>query len=411
MTTSYLGANGKWLVALLVAGAIGGGYYAMTKAPAASGPIAVKNVTTQPQATAVAVTVVKTEVADFIERVLVTGSLVAREEILVAPEVESLRVLELLVDEGDTVKKGQVLARLVTEGLDAQLAQNAANITRVDASIAQAMSAITSAEARLVEAKNAVERARPLRQSGVVSEATLDTREAAFRAADASLVSARDGLKVAQAERAQFEAARRELTWRRANTEVRAPADGVISRRTGRVGQTASAQQDAMFRIIRDGAVELDAEMPESVLAKVRVDQPALVTVTGLGEIAGKVRLISAEVDRTSRLGRVRIAFANDPRLKLGAFGRGTIETAKSRGLALPVPAVLFADEKSFVQVVKGDKVVSTRVETGITSAGRTEIKSGLAEGDIVIARAGTFLRDGDAVRPVFESSKLSEAK
>src|SRR5499433_3937036 len=143
---------------------------------------------------AAAVTVAQAAPADFVETVLVTGSLVAREEILVGPEVEGLRITQVLADEGMRVTKGDVLARLVADTLDAQLAQNDAALARATASIAQARSSIVQAEARLVESRNAFERAKPLRQSGVMAESAYDTREQAARTAEAQLVAARDGL-------------------------------------------------------------------------------------------------------------------------------------------------------------------------------------------------------------------------
>ena len=138
------------------------------------------------------------------------------------------------MDEGDRVKKGQVLARLVNDTLDAQLAQNDANLARSAAAIAQAESAITQAEARLEEARNAHQRGKPLRQSGYIAESVMDQREAAAKTAEALLTSARDGLKVTHAERGQIEAQRRELTWRRSKTDISAPADGLVSRRTAK---------------------------------------------------------------------------------------------------------------------------------------------------------------------------------
>src|SRR5690606_22949385 len=93
-----------------------------------------------------AITVTKAAMEEFVQTAAVSGSLVPREEILVSPEVEGLRVMELLADEGDHVKKGQILARLVVEQIDAQLAQNQANLARANAAIAQAKSQIAQAE-------------------------------------------------------------------------------------------------------------------------------------------------------------------------------------------------------------------------------------------------------------------------
>jgi RND family efflux transporter MFP subunit len=353
-----------------------------------------------------AATVARLAPADFKETILVTGSLVARNEILVAPEIEGLRVLSLHAEEGDRVTKGQVLATLVHESLEAQLAQNAAAMARADAAIEQAKSNIAQAEARLTEASSAFERAKPLRQSGFMAESLYDQREAAAKTAEAQLLAARDGLRVAQAEKAQVEAQRRELSWRKANTEVRAPADGVVSRRTARVGALASAIAEPMFRIIEKGEVELEADVPEAQLAAVRVGQPAEVTAAGYPEITGRVRLISPEIDKATRLGRVRVALDGD-NLRIGAFARGTIVTATGRGLAVPASAVLYADEGAYVQTVKDGVVAARPVKTGLRSADLIEIREGLAEGDVVIAKAGTFLRDGDAVRPVFNRDKV----
>jgi HlyD family secretion protein len=363
--------------------------------------------------TALPVTVSAVAPADFIETVLVTGSLIPREEILVGPEIEGLRVLEVLVDEGARVKKGQVLARLVSDTLEAQLAQNDASLARSTAAIAQAQSSIAQAEARLSEARNAFERGKPLKQSGYIADSVMDQREAAARTAEALLVSARDGLKVSQAERQQVEAQRRELAWRRSKTDISAPADGLVSRRNARIGATAAlASVDPMFRIVAAGEIELDAEVIETRLARVKAGQPVQVEVAGAGVVSGKVRLVSPEVDRSTRLGRVRVFIGDNPALRVGAFARGLIETARGRGLSVPTSAILYDTDGASVQVVVDGKIATRRVKLGLASGGIAEVREGLADGDLVVAKSGTFLRDGDLVRPVLTSAgKVSEAR
>jgi RND family efflux transporter MFP subunit len=363
--------------------------------------------------TALPVTVSAVAPADFIETVLVTGSLIPREEILVGPEIEGLRVLEVLVDEGERVKKGQVLARLVSDTLEAQLAQNDASLARSTAAIAQAQSSIAQAEARLSEARNAFERGKPLKQSGYIAESVMDQRESAAKTAEALLVSAHDGLKVAHAERAQVEAQRRELVWRRSKTDISAPADGLVSRRNARIGATAAlASVDPMFRIVAAGEMELDAEVIETRLAHVKADQPVQIEVAGAGIVAGKIRLVSPEVDRGTRLGRVRVFIGDNPALRVGAFARGGIETARGRGLSVPSSAILHEEGGASVQVVDDSKIATRRVKLGLASGGIVEVRDGLAEGDLVVAKSGTFLRDGDLVRPVFApAGKVSEAR
>ena len=357
------------------------------------------------------ITVVKAAPAEFRETVLVSGSLVAREEIMVAPEIEGLRVVELFADEGSSVKKGQVLARLVAEQLDAQMAQNDASLARTEAGIAQAKSGIVQAEARAKEAKAQLERAEPLKKSGYLSGSTFDQRESAASTAASQVIAASDALKSAEAEKAQTEAQRRELNWRRSNTEVKAPADGVVSRRNARIGAMATAVGDPMFRIIANSEVELDAEVVETDLVKVRDGQMVHVSAAGSEDVQGTVRLVSPEVDKSTRLGRVRVFLGSRPDLKIGAFARGTIDTKQSHGIGLPAAAVNYGLEGPHVQLVKDDVIERRAVKTGLSSGGLIEILDGITLEDVVVARAGTFLREGDKIRPATPSSKISEAK
>jgi HlyD family secretion protein len=409
------------VIVLLLLGALGGAavffrpqlepHLAPYLAALKSAPSEPSGAEEKPSAVAPAVSVLKVAPAEFTETVAVSGSLVPRDEILVAPEVEGFRVLELMVDEGDRVKKGDVLATLVQESLDAQLAQNDAGLARAKAAISQAESQIVEAEARVKEAEAAFKRAKPLAKSGYLSESTYDQREAASKAANAQSVAARDGLKLAQAELAQVQAQRRELAWRRANTKVTAPADGLVSRRTARIGAVASGAAEPMFHIVARGEVELDAEIIETVINKVEVGHKARIEAAGAGRVVGTVRLVSPEVDKTTRLGRVRIFLGDDPSLRIGSFARGVIDTASGYGLAVPASAVVFDTDGAFVQVLKDDRVVSRKIETGLLSGGLVEVRQGLVQGEVVVARAGTFLRDGDLVRPVFPDAKISEAK
>jgi len=389
---------------VVVALGVGGGVFHALNSQAVSPP-------TEPAPSATqagllpAVSVVKVTSADFTETVLITGSIVARDEILIHPEIEGFRIEQFLAEEGDIVNKGQVLARLATETLDAQLAQSDANIARAEAAIAVARSGIVQADATVKEANSAFDRAKPLKQSGYLSGATFDQRELAAATADSKLISARDSLRSAEADKVALEAQRRELAWKRGKTEITSPVDGVISRRTARVGAVASALNDPLFRIIARGDVELDAEVAESDLGKVIVGQHATVTSPGVPEVAGRVRLISSEVDKTTRLGRVRVFIGTNPLLRLGAFGRGTIETAKSHGLKVPTSAVVYVTqggrEISKVQVVSDGRVSDRVVKVGLKTQTALEVREGLAEGDTIVAKSGSFLRDGDAVRPI----------
>lgn len=378
-----------------------------------TGAVAPKRDKKQTERTVVAapvVSVVQAEPMDFVETLALTGSLVAREEVLVAAEIEGLRIVTVSAEESQGVKKGDVLATLETATLKAQLAQNDATLARADAGMAQAKSAIVSAEARQVEAQNALARARPLRQSGIVADATFDQRESAARTADAQVLSARDGLKLSEAERAQAAATRRDLEWRLGKTEIRAPVDGIVSRRNARMGQMVSGAGEPMFRLIAGGEVELEADVPEVLLARLQVGQDAVLSVAGVGDLRGRVRLLSPEVDKSTRLARVRILVLDMKAPRIGAFARAQVTVATGRGLALPASAVQFNPDETTVQVVVGDQVETRKVVTGLTAKDMVEIKAGLQQGDLVVARAGTFVRNGDTVRPVKSPQKTSEA-
>lgn len=404
--------NRKVITVLLLASAAAGAAYYKGVLPGTSRSQAPATTTTAVlEDAAPMISVIKAQRAEFRETVLVSGSLVAREEILVAPEIEGLRVVELFADEGSKVKKGDVLARLVSEQLDAQLAQNDAAQARSVAAIAQAESQIVQAKARAKEAAAQLDRAEPLKKSGYLSGSTYDQRESAADTAKAQVIAAEDGLKAAKAERAQVDAQRRELDWRRSNTEVKAPADGVVSRRVARIGAMASAVSDPMFRIIQNSEVELDAEIVETDLFKIRQGQKAIVSTPGGKDAEGSVRLVSPEVDKTTRLGRVRIFLGAQPELKIGAFARGVIQTAQSTGIALPASAVTFATDGPHVYLVKNDTVTRQAVKTGLQAEKLVEILEGVTLDDVVVARAGTFLRDGDKIRPVEPVKAVSEAQ
>jgi RND family efflux transporter MFP subunit len=395
--------------AAAVAAAIWTGKLPVTKRPGETAALEAKK---ELLALAPTVSVVRAATEDFVETVVLTGTVVPREEILVGPEVEGLRIVEVLADEGEAVKKGQVLARLVSDTLEAQLAQNKATRARAEASIAQATSNIASAEARQVEARNALERGKPLRQSGYMSEATLDQRESAARTASAQLAASKDALKLAEAELAQAQAAGRELEWRRSRTEIAAPADGIISRRVARVGGFAAGAGDALFRIVARGEIELEAEVPETRLSRLKEDQKAEIQVAGGATAAGKVRIVSPEIDRQTRLGRTRIFIGQSDTIRVGAFARASVETARSRGISVPSGALQHAENGTTSVLAVLDGVVRARpVKVGLVAGARTEIVEGLTAGEMVVARSGTFLRDGDVVKPVLETTQVSEVR
>ncbi|MBV9653728.1 MAG: efflux RND transporter periplasmic adaptor subunit [Acetobacteraceae bacterium] len=348
-----------------------------------------------------AVTVAPAMRGTLVDTLTVTGTVVPREEVLVSPQVEGLAITDILADEGDRVASGQVLARLSRDMLETQLAQNAAQSARAAAAISQAQSSIAEAEANRLQADAAFGRARELLSTGSGSRENFENKQQAAGVAVARLAAARDLLAVAQADQALAAAQRQELAVRLARTEIRAPVGGVVSRRVARLGAVVAGAGDPLFRIIADGAVELEGDVPEALLVRLRPGQPASVTLPGRDTpLEGKVRLVSPEVGRQTRLGRVRLSIGGSG-IPIGGFGRATVEVSRRDGVQVPLSAVMMEPDGARVQVVQDATVQTRRVKVGLIADDRAEIMEGVAEGEQVVAVAGTFVRDGDRVAPV----------
>lgn len=350
-----------------------------------------------------AITVTNAKRDEIVQSVVVSGSMIARDEIMVTPEVDGFVITGLLAEEGDRVAAGQVLARLSRTTLEVQRAQNEAQTAKAQAAIDQARAQIVEAEANLVQANNAFDRTKALRDSGNASLETFDQRAAMARGSQARLNSAKQALAMAQADLALSQAQGSDIEVRLARTEIKAPKAGIVSRRNARLGAMATmAAAEPLFKIIADGAIELEADVAEVELPNLKIGQAVAVTPAGSDKpLAGQIRLISPEVDKASRLGRLRITLTGNPPVAVGSFARGVIETGRKTSIVLPLSAITYARGGAMVQAVKDGRVTTKKVTLGLIGGGRAEIASGLAEGESVVARAGTFVRDGDMITPI----------
>ena len=148
--------------------------------------------------------------------------------------------------------------------------------------------------------------------------------------------------------------------------------------------------------------------MPTEYLSKLAVNQPARIKIIGVGEVDGKVRRVAPTVEPNSQLGQVFVSVTTNRKLLVNASGRAMIKTGQSCGVSVPLTAVLYGSAGTVVQVVRRARVETKRVEIGLMSGGQVEIREGLAEGDIVVARAGALLREGDPVRPVTAAAEAN---
>jgi len=306
-----------------------------------------------------------------------SGDLAPRQEAAVSPEVTGYRVSEVLADVGQTVRRGQVLARLDPALISAQLAQQQALVAQ--------------AEAQAVQAEREAERVRGLDGSGVLSQEQIDQRRLQARAARATA-------------RAQA-AALKDVRTRAAKLAVTSPVDGLVLEKTVRPGDLAALGAQPWFRIARDGRMELQAQLSEDDLARVRPGQRAQVTLPGGGAVTGQVRLISPQIDPQTKLGFVRITLPVRTDIRAGGFARAVFPDASGVATAAPEKAVRYDADGASVMVVQPDnRVKRVRVRTGARGGGLVELLEGPPAGSRVVQSAASFLMDGDAVTPVAAS-------
>ena len=338
----------------------------------------------------------------------VSGSIVAREDVVVGTESEGAGIRSILVEEGDAVQQGQVLAILTSDLDEIALAMNDVEIERANALLTQSESNIALAQTNLDLASKALARVDPLSKSGVTSLDVLEQRQADVLVAEAKLATAQQAKRVALAERAIALVKRRELTAHLERTRIRAPASGIIVERFAHVGDIATGKSP-LFRIARDGLFELEAQVPMRMMDRIRPETAASISIPGMeAPLAGTVRHLSPRIEPTTRMARVRIALPPNVTVRLGAFARAEIRTTEQMQIVLPLSAVQPTADGSQVQLVT-NRIVETRaVVTGRKTAEAVQIVSGVSAGEQVVLRSGGLVRAGMRVTPVLPAAVIA---
>jgi len=191
-------------------------------------------------------------------------------------------------------------------------------------------------------------------------------------------------------------------------TALRSPAAGTIIKTTAAVGATQSPMDiEPLFRIAVDSEIELEAEVPSIRVPEISAGQSARVIIKDGREVSGRVRLAPASVDQKTQLGRTRISLERESQLQFAMFARAVISAERSCGISVPRSAVTYRTGGTSLQVVYNNAIETRSVQVGLHSDSEIEIRKGLAEGDLVVANAGTTLRDGDKVKPVDAAAVL----
>lgn len=358
--------RGVWLVALVALGLVAFLAVRLTKV------LTVKPELNKPVPT---VSVTEVGISKVPTTVSIIGTIGARYDMPIGVEGEGGRVASILVEAGDHVKKGQVLARLNVSVLEPQVAN-------LEAALEQ-----TRAEQDLADAE--YRRAVAVGASGALSAEETQRRKS-------TAATAASKVKFAEAQLAEAKA-------RLARSDIRAPEDGIILTRNVEVGQTSMPGGDPMFRLSKGGEVEMRGQVAEQDLPLLNVGQNVNVRLTGTAKIyPGQIRLLGAVIDPATRLGTARIALTPDPNLRPGAFARADVTVSNAERAVLPQTAVLTDERGSYVLIVNAQNKVERRAVrvSGMVQSGVT-IAEGISGTDQVIATAGAFLQEGELVKPI----------
>lgn len=317
------------------------------------------------------VTTESPDIRNWPQNLSATGNVQAWQEAAIGAEVSGLRLAELYANVGDTVKKGQLLARFTDE------------MTALD--LEQQRAAVDEARARFVQAEAKAESSQKLKDAGMTS--TLDN------------IQNQSTANIARAQLHAAEARVKAQKFRLAYTQVRAPDDGIISSRSATVGSVMQTGNE-MFRYIRRNQLEWRAEVPEGPLQKIKVGHKVVLHSTHGEPVIGKVSRISPVVDVQSRNGSVYVELTSTRSLKAGMFAQGDFEMGRTSALTVAQSALVVRDGYSYVFKVDADnRATQMKVLAGRRLEGRIEILDGLTAGAQVVTAGAGFLSDGDLVR------------
>jgi RND family efflux transporter MFP subunit len=388
---SFFSRSRRWVwaaVLLLVAVAI----WAMVRgadspAESGSGQAASGQAAASPASgakSALTVVAITPQWVEWPEQLVANGNVLAWQEAVISAEISNLRLTDVLVNVGDQVKKGQVLARISSDTVDAALSESRADVAE--------------AEATLADARANAERARELQRTGFISTQNSNQSVTAEKTARARLNAARARMQAEQVRVGQ--------------TAIRAPDHGVISARTATVGSLTQPGQE-LFRLIRGGRLEWRAEVSASDLGKLKPGMKATLVTPDGKQVAGRVRMVAPTVDPQTLNGLVYVdlpATAAADGVRAGIFARGEFDLGRARALSLPQAAVLLRDGFAYVFRIDAENTVTqTKVTTGRRKGEQIELTGGLKPEDRVVASGAGFLADGDRVRVVSAPAASSQ--
>jgi len=303
---------------------------------------------------------------------VITGSIQPERKADLRAEVSAV-VLQVLKENGEPVKRGDVLVKL--------------DETSIRDSLMSAEEALRAATQAFDQSQRALDRMKTLRASGMTSAQAMDDAEVRRNNAQSEVSAAR----------ARLATARQQV----GRTVVRAPFDGIVSDRKVSNGDTAAIGKE-LLKVIDPTSMRFEGRVSADKIAAVKVGQPVMFRVNGYGEqqFSGTVKRIDPSANDVTRQVEVLVGLsnANQPRVA-GLYAEGRVDAELSDALTLPEASMVKAGDKTYVWKLKGKTLSKTDLTLGARDprTGNYEVKGGLAAGDTVLRRPSSNLKDGQA--------------
>lgn len=391
----------RFAIAALIVGAFASGCGKGADAPAAKGAPAMETRE---------VRVAAAEAREVERTVPATGVLAAHEQASLSVKAPG-RVAEIAVDIGSRVKKGDIIATIESRDYELRVQQSAAFLSAArarvglpfegtdDAIDTKETSVVKEAAAQLEEQRRNRERVKQLRDNKIIAEAEVETAEAAFLVAqnryEEAISEANNRRAVLAQRRAEFNIAQQQL----ADTQIRAPFDGVVQDRRASPGDFLS-EGAVVATLVRIDPIRLRFEAAEREAPLIKLGQAVRFSVAGdTNSYSGKIDRLSPAINETNRMLTIEADIRNDGRLRPGAFARGEIViTLNSPAVVAKREAVITFAGIEKVFVMEEGKAAERRVTTGRVFGNEVEIVRGLKAGESVILN-GSGLRAGQPLK------------
>jgi len=312
------------------------------------------------------------------------GTVQSRVPVTVSTKITGI-LERLYADQGDLVTQGQLLAELDVQEMQARVASSRAALTRFDRDLNRARATVVKTQAYLTLAQSDHRRDLEIFQSGVISEATMDTTSAALQVAESEYAEAQAGLAALEAAKAQAASEVRVAEANLGYTRIAAPMDGLITVRKAEVGNTVTPGTP-IFQMVDLTTIWVAAWIDETQIAHLREGQHASITLRSGRMFEGEVIRLNKQADTVTRELEADVQFKTLPNpLVIGEEAEVNIATQKQTALVVPLSAVFMWKGETGVLKVNNSRAAFHPVSLGVQDLRNVAVSSGLQEGDLVI--------------------------